>query len=300
MRGWSGLSRVRTALTALVSGLAFLCMAAADDGARLPFAFLTEVMSRFFAAYPTEWKTASDLQLDAFGRVLQSRMEFFNNDPEADKIRRVRGEVDKVKTVMLDNIEKVIARGDNIEELVDKTYQLSSSSQEFRVQSKHLEKRLCWCVACASSNVCGLFLLTCAQQKCQDDRHPHLRVRCGCYWHFAHHSLATARVRWLQVHQPSRRVNHRCPRHHRGTHNHVGSHHHCSTHNSGRDDHHHNHHHSCCDDDHHHHPRTKHVDVHGRTHHIHGCTHHCGSIKANLLFYCRIHGTSATGGPAEL
>ncbi len=33
----------------------------------------------------------------------------------------MKGEVQKVKSVMLDNIEKVIQRGDNIDELVDKS-----------------------------------------------------------------------------------------------------------------------------------------------------------------------------------
>jgi hypothetical protein len=35
--------------------------------------------------------------LDDFARVLHGRMDFFNNDPEADKLRRVKGEVDQVK-----------------------------------------------------------------------------------------------------------------------------------------------------------------------------------------------------------
>jgi hypothetical protein len=47
--------------------------------------------------------------------------EFYSYDPEADKISQVRQQIDDVKGVMVSNIEKVLARGDKIEELVDAT-----------------------------------------------------------------------------------------------------------------------------------------------------------------------------------
>ena len=34
-------------------------------------------------------------------------MDFFSNDPKADTIKRVRGEISEVRSVMVDNIDKV-------------------------------------------------------------------------------------------------------------------------------------------------------------------------------------------------
>ena len=39
--------------------------------------------------------------------LCQARMDFFSNDPKADTINRVRGEISEVRSVMVDNIDKV-------------------------------------------------------------------------------------------------------------------------------------------------------------------------------------------------
>ena len=36
----------------------------------------------------------------------QVRMDFYSNDPKADTINRVRGEISEVRSVMVDNIDK--------------------------------------------------------------------------------------------------------------------------------------------------------------------------------------------------
>jgi hypothetical protein len=86
---------------------AFVVVARADDGASLPFAFLADILSRFFSAYAQEYRGAGEMGLAEFARVLQNRLDHINaNQGSVDKIKAVRGEVDKVKTVMLDNIDK--------------------------------------------------------------------------------------------------------------------------------------------------------------------------------------------------
>jgi hypothetical protein len=37
----------------------------------------------------------------------KERMNFYSYDPESDKITRVKGEVNKAKSVMMENIDKV-------------------------------------------------------------------------------------------------------------------------------------------------------------------------------------------------
>ena len=124
-------------------GLTFLCVADSEMGHRVPYAFLNDVRDRFLSS-GVDWKNSRELGLnDSFQRVLADRMHFYSHDPDADKINKVKQEVGKAKSVMMENIDKVIQRGENIEVLVDKTERLDMSSQTFKVKSKQLERKMC-------------------------------------------------------------------------------------------------------------------------------------------------------------
>lgn len=78
-------------------------------GRRIPFAFLDDIKEKFLAAYGPEaaqYAVAYEYNTD-FSSVLQQRMRYFVNDPNADTINRVRGGVAEVKNIMVENIEKV-------------------------------------------------------------------------------------------------------------------------------------------------------------------------------------------------
>jgi len=79
---------------------------------------------------------------DEFSRVLHHQMEFFSSNPSADTLNRLRGEVSEIHTVMVDNIEKILDRGDRISLLVDKTSTMQDSAFHFRKQSKRLRRAL--------------------------------------------------------------------------------------------------------------------------------------------------------------
>nr|GMD56084.1 vesicle-associated membrane protein 714 [Ipomoea batatas] len=79
---------------------------------------------------------------DEFSRVLHQQMEFYSSNPSADTFSRVRGEVGELRTIMVDNIEKILERGDRIELLVDKTSTMQDSAFHFRKQSKRLRRAL--------------------------------------------------------------------------------------------------------------------------------------------------------------
>ena len=57
----------------------------------------------------------------------------------ARAVLQVRGQLNEVKDIMVENIEKVLQRGEKIELLVDKTEALSQSAKRFQTQSKSLK-----------------------------------------------------------------------------------------------------------------------------------------------------------------
>lgn len=80
-----------------------------------------------------------------FGRVLRQQMEFFTSDnPQADSINRVKEEINQVKSVMVQNIDKVLDRGERIELLVDKTDHLQNDAFRFRKAGRALKRQLWW------------------------------------------------------------------------------------------------------------------------------------------------------------
>merc|ERR1711916_422148 len=90
---------------------------------------------------------------DSFSGVLANRLEYFNNNPQADKLTHLQAEIEDVKSVMVENIEKVLERGERIELLVDRTDALNSQAQQFKTQSTKLKKAMWWKnLRCSSSS----------------------------------------------------------------------------------------------------------------------------------------------------
>ena len=63
---------------------------------------------------------------------------------QQDAIRNVTREMDGVREIMTENIERVLERGERIDLLVDKTDRLGGSARDFRVRSRGLRRRMWW------------------------------------------------------------------------------------------------------------------------------------------------------------
>ncbi|CAN1294477.1 Vesicle-associated membrane protein 714 [Linum perenne] len=110
---------------------------------RIPFSYLEDIHMRFMKNYGRVALYAPAYAMnDEFSRVLHQQMEFFSSNPTADTLNRVRGEVGELRTIMVDNIEKILERGDRIELLVDKTATMQDGAFHFRKQSKRLRRAL--------------------------------------------------------------------------------------------------------------------------------------------------------------
>jgi vesicle-associated membrane protein 7 len=112
---------------------------------RIPFAFLEDIKNRFKYTYGDRGKTAIAFQMNEdFGRELQKQMDYYNANPASDNIGRVQTQLDEVKGVMVENIEKVLERGEKIELMVDKTDKLNQQAFKFEKQSKRLKNAMWW------------------------------------------------------------------------------------------------------------------------------------------------------------
>ena len=63
---------------------------------------------------------------------------------DSDAISRARAEMDDVRGIMTENIERVLERGERIDLLVDKTDRLGGSARDFRFRSRGLRRQMWW------------------------------------------------------------------------------------------------------------------------------------------------------------
>jgi len=88
-------------------GVTYMCMAEKEESGkrRIPFAFLTEIKDRFQAAYSRDTiaKAIAFGMNQDFSKVLSSQLTHFNSS-DADNFGRLRGQIDEVKNIMVQNI----------------------------------------------------------------------------------------------------------------------------------------------------------------------------------------------------
>ncbi|XAR66862.1 hypothetical protein NMG60_11013224 [Bertholletia excelsa] len=126
-------------------GLTVLCVADDSFGRRIPFAFLDDIHQRFVKTYRHAIRSAPAYAMnEEFSRVLSQQMDHYSNDPNADRINRMKGEMSEVRNVMIANIDKVLERGNRLEMLVDKTSMMQANTFRFRKQANRFRNNMWW------------------------------------------------------------------------------------------------------------------------------------------------------------
>ncbi|GFR41750.1 hypothetical protein Agub_g2505 [Astrephomene gubernaculifera] len=153
------------------NGYTYLVVADEAYGRQIPFAFLERIRDEFEERYADKSRTSAAHSLDrSFGPRLKNHMEYCMAHPEEiSKIAAVQKKVNEVKDVMVENIEKVLERGERIELLVDKTDDLRNQAEQFQRKGRQLRRQMWWqncrmkLVVLAAVLLLGLviFLLVC-------------------------------------------------------------------------------------------------------------------------------------------
>nr|AVR48491.1 synaptobrevin-like 3 [Lens culinaris subsp. odemensis] len=127
------------------SGFSYCVVAVESVGRQIPIAFLERIKDDFNKRYGggrAATATAKSLNKE-FGPKLKEHMQYCVDHPEeVSKLAKVKAQVSEVKGVMMENIDKVIDRGEKMEVLVDKTENLRSQAQDFRQQGTQLRRKM--------------------------------------------------------------------------------------------------------------------------------------------------------------
>ncbi|GAB7343260.1 hypothetical protein MBLNU457_1316t1 [Dothideomycetes sp. NU457] len=130
-------------------GLTYLVVAPSDLGRRIPFGYLLQVKKDFLAKFPaasTNFPSLPAYGAASFNSEMKKLMMEIGTSKagQEDAFRNVQREIDDVRGIMTENIERVLERGERIDLLVDKTDRLGGSARDFRLRSKNLKRRMWW------------------------------------------------------------------------------------------------------------------------------------------------------------
>ncbi|KAH1108433.1 hypothetical protein J1N35_012201 [Gossypium stocksii] len=127
------------------NGFTYCVVAIESVGRQVPMAFLERIKEDFTKRYSGGKAAAAPANSlsKEFGPKLKEHMQYCIDHPEEiSKIAKVKAQVSEVKGVMMENIEKVLDRGERIELLVDRTENLRSQAQDFRQQGTQMRRKM--------------------------------------------------------------------------------------------------------------------------------------------------------------
>jgi hypothetical protein len=70
--------------------------------------------------------------------------KYIKHDNNNDKIKLISKDLEDTKTIMYNNIDLVLNRGEKLEDLNIKAQDLNSHAQTFKTRARQLKKNMCW------------------------------------------------------------------------------------------------------------------------------------------------------------
>lgn len=120
-------------------GVTYVCLSEAGLNKTVAFSFLNDVSSSFSMRYGTSSvKFATPYQMDTdFAPQLSNMMQYAVMN--ASKTRDLKDNVQEVKGLVLDNIDKVMQRAQKLNSIADRSDELKDSAVQFSSASRKLK-----------------------------------------------------------------------------------------------------------------------------------------------------------------
>ncbi|XP_026456746.1 vesicle-associated membrane protein 724-like [Papaver somniferum] len=126
-------------------GYAYCVVAKETVGKHVSIAFLERVRADFKKRYgggKADTAIAKSLNKE-FGPAMKEHMCYIiEHADEIGKLSKVQAQVSEVKSIMIENIDKVVDRGEKIDILSEKAADLNSNAQEYKKKGTQLRRKL--------------------------------------------------------------------------------------------------------------------------------------------------------------
>ncbi|KAA3459540.1 VAMP-like protein YKT61 [Gossypium australe] len=102
---------------------------------RSAFSLLNQVIDEYQKNFGESWRTAQADSAEPWP-YLDNALTKYQDPAEADKLLKIQRELDETKIILHQTIDSVLARGEKLDSLVEKSSDLSAASQMFYSQAK--------------------------------------------------------------------------------------------------------------------------------------------------------------------
>eukprot|EP01023_Acetabularia_acetabulum_P021133 TRINITY_DN21058_c1_g1_i3.p2 TRINITY_DN21058_c1_g1~~TRINITY_DN21058_c1_g1_i3.p2 ORF type:complete len:227 (-),score=32.27 TRINITY_DN21058_c1_g1_i3:173-853(-) len=124
-------------------GFTFLCIVDEKAPKRLIYAYLEDISHEFVKRFKDRAQHAIAYEYNSeYAPVMKEKMTFYSTNPNADQLDRMRMKVSNVKEVMVSNIQKVLERGEKLDNLQNKTDELEEQSNVFKRKARGLRQTM--------------------------------------------------------------------------------------------------------------------------------------------------------------
>lgn len=129
---------------AQASGDGLVAVAVCDNeyNARVAFTMLGQVLQDFQQTFRGKYQRPVGDNFIQWPE-LQNTLTKYQNPEEADKILKIKKEIEETKVIMYDAIDKILERGEKIDNLVQKSDDLGMASKSFYTQAKKTNSGCC-------------------------------------------------------------------------------------------------------------------------------------------------------------
>ena len=103
--------------------------------ARVAFVLLGQLLDDFVGEYGDTWKNCATPETMAFPKA-DEYLEKYQNPAEADKVSKIQKDLDETTQILHKTIDSVLERGVKLDNLVERSNDLSAQSKMFYKQAK--------------------------------------------------------------------------------------------------------------------------------------------------------------------
>lgn len=125
-------------------GLTYMCMAEDRVHASVAFMMLSDAKAAFLAQYKQQARTALAYAMAAFSGALDALMKKYDNYKVETPLSQVRQKMERVKMLMIDNVNQLMERGEKIDLLVMRTDKLQQDAMKYEKTAKKLKNVYWW------------------------------------------------------------------------------------------------------------------------------------------------------------
>ncbi|TYZ58952.1 hypothetical protein PybrP1_001812 [[Pythium] brassicae (nom. inval.)] len=125
-------------------GLTYMCMAEERVQTNVAFALLAELKTAFVAQYGAQGKTAIAFGMMPFAPTLEGVMKKYDNFKIETPLTQVRQKMERVKMIMIENVNQLMERGEKIDLLVMRTDKLQQDALKFEKTAKKVKQVFWW------------------------------------------------------------------------------------------------------------------------------------------------------------